>query len=571
MNELIANLQKHDFEFISEIGSGGFGEVVKARHNISKQFYAIKRLKNSRRHNPEDILREIRAIASFNHPNVISYNYSFIEDNDLYLVMEFCAKGSLRNRLEDAGFLKAEVAVDVFLKLTEAFAFLHKRNFIHHDIKPDNILFTDETIKISDFGTVNTSIGTIVYSAPEMMLPDAPVNDPRVDVFSLGLTFMECVTGINPLRTNCSSWEERDMLVKNADFPLSSLPYWLQQLLLKACNYDPSARFQSMEEFHEALENRHIPQIITSDVIESDKHAQKLKMLIVGHRWTKAKNWIENMDDNSINFLIQKGKYYLGTHQIQKAKEVFEQVLKKDRSAPIEKSIAEIYLQQKQPSKAATILQGYINKHFNNIEAHNQLLHTYFLSDQWELGLNQAGYLREMFLNEPVFFNNHILFKLLLDIEPVEEILLTKNNPVGFYNYGVVTNNSPSTHDNSDKQQLKSKLLFYEFRFNNLHKSNNMVSVEINGELFETDERIISFGRKGYNQNTFSPFEDNLISRRHFLIVNQKDNVWLYDFSTLGTYVDGTKVNHEAFLLGRHEIKFGQHKIIFKSKSDLLI
>jgi len=70
--DLIAILEKHDFEFISELGSGGFGEVVKARHEISRQFYAIKRLKNRHRHNPLNILREIQAIASFNQPNVIS-------------------------------------------------------------------------------------------------------------------------------------------------------------------------------------------------------------------------------------------------------------------------------------------------------------------------------------------------------------------------------------------------------------------------------------------------------------------------------------------------------------------
>jgi len=93
-------------------------------------------------------------------------NHSFIEEGTLYLVMEYCSRGSLRDRLIKAGKLDVKTATDIFLRLTHTFAFLHCKGFIHHDIKPDNLLFTDDKIKISDFGTVNTSIGTIIYSTP---------------------------------------------------------------------------------------------------------------------------------------------------------------------------------------------------------------------------------------------------------------------------------------------------------------------------------------------------------------------------------------------------------------------
>lgn len=187
--------------------------VVKVKHHISKQFYAVKKLKGRGNQHPENILREIQAIAQFNNPNVINYKHSFIEDNELYLIMEYCSGGSLRDLLSNSGKLNIDYAIDVFLRLTHTFDFLHWKGYIHHDIKPDNILFTEDKVKISDFGTVNTSIGTIIYSALEMLMPDAPTDDPGVDIFSLGLTFMECATGKNLLKKE-NSWQEKILLVK---------------------------------------------------------------------------------------------------------------------------------------------------------------------------------------------------------------------------------------------------------------------------------------------------------------------------------------------------------------------
>ncbi len=569
-NNIIENLKKHGFNYISDLGSGGFGQVVKVKHQISNQYFAVKTLNNSRVKEPENILREIRAIAHLNNPNIISYNYSFIEDNELYLVMEYCSKGSLRDWLNNAGKLDINSATDLFLRLTHSLAFLHKKGYVHHDIKPDNILFNDGKVKISDFGTVNTSIGTIVYSAPEILMPNPPVNDVRVDIFSLGISLMECVTGKNPLRID-KPWDQLILIVKEADFPIKELPYWLQHLLLKACHYDPSARFQTMMEFHEAIRKRHIPQIIDQEVIDSNTLHEKLKMRIIARKWDKAKKFIKANDNESIGFLIQKGKYYLGINQLSKAKKTFEEVLKKDRNAPIEKNTAEVYLQFNEPSKAATILHAYINYHFHDIEGHNQLLYSYFLSDQWELGLEQVNYLRTLFPKEVLFVNNKMLFELLLGLLSFDKYHLTEENTFGYYNYNVVQNNYPEAFDKLDLKIMKSKLLFQEYRFRNILKSKNVITIEIEGEIQQRDEHIISFGREGYNYNTLSPFDSNKISRRHFVILNQKNNVWLYDLSTLGTYLDGKKVQNKAFLLGRCCIEFGGQKLYITSDSNLLL
>ncbi len=566
----VANLKKHDFDFLTELGKGGFGIVMKVKHGISGQDYAVKKLNKRGKSDPENILREIKAIASLNNPNVIGYNYSFIEEEELYLVMEYCALGSLRDLLLREKKIEIQLCTDIFLRLTNTFAFLHEKGFIHHDIKPDNILFTEEKVKISDFGTVNTDIGTIAYSAPEMLMPDPPKDDPRIDVFALGITFMECVTGTNPLRSS-KPWEDLILTVMNADFPISDLPYWMQQLILKACHYDPSARFQTMQEFHEAILRRHIPQIIDEDVICEHQLAAKLKMLVIGKRWQAAKKLIDGHDhEMAIDFLIQKGKYYLATNQLTQAKATFENVLKKDRSAPIEKNMAEICLRFNEPSKAATIVHGYINKNFNDVEAHNQLLFSYFQSDQWELGLTQAVYLRKIFPKESIFISNHILFELLLGREPEEKDLLKEHNPIVYYNYhNVVHESGPKICKSKDLKSLKLKLLFTEYKFRSLCESTNSVTVEINGQEHHSDKPIISIGREGYN-NTFT-ICDQRVSRRHLVIVNMKKDVWLYDMSTLGTFVNGERVVNKSFLLGRCEIKLGSQTIFVKSDRGLLL
>ena len=568
--QTISNLKKHDFGFLAELGEGGFGVVVKVRHEISGQEYAVKKLTRRAKADPENILREIRAIASLKNPNVIGYNYSFIEDDELYLVMEYCPMGSLRDLLRKEGKLEIGLCSDLFLRLTNTFAFLHDNGFIHHDIKPDNILFTEKKVKVSDFGTVNTVIGTIRYSAPEMLMPKAPMDDPRVDIFALGITFMECATGVNPLRS-CETWEEHILAVKNAAFPISTLPYWMQQVLLKACHYDPSARFQTMHEFHEALLRRHIPQVIDENVIQAHQLAAKLKMHVVAKRWQAAKKLIDGFEsEKAVAFLIQKGRYYLGTHQLALAKATFEEVLKIDRSAPIEKNMAEVFLQFNEPSKAAAMVHGYINKTFNDVEAHNQLLFSYFQSDQWELGLAQAAHLRKLFPHESVFVNNYILFELLLGREPEGIDAFKAKSPIVSYNYhDVVYEDGPAIYKPNDPKSLKSKLLFTEFKFRSFQRSRNVVTVEINGQEHHCDQPIISIGREGF-PNTIT-ISDSFVSRRHLVIVNLKNDVWLYDMSTLGTYVDGKRVATKSFLLGRCAIKAGGHTFYVKSDRGLLL
>jgi len=113
---------------------------------------------------------------------------------------------------------------------------------------------------------------------------------------------------------------------------------------------------------------------------------------------------------------------------------------------------------------------------------------------------------------------------------------------------------------------------FLEYKFYELTHSTNIIELQVHGQSFLIEEKIVAFGRSGYAPFAFSTFPGNTVSRLHFVIINQRNNVWLYDLDSYsGTYVDGKRVDKKFFLLGLHEIKFGDHKISLKTDKNLLI
>jgi len=571
---LTEELNKHGYRYISILGNGGFGIVVLAEHYIDRQKYAIKRLLKDNPEEQDILLKEIQALASLNHPNIIHYKTSFKESGSLFLVMEYCLHGTLLDRIKSKETLEINECVKLLLTLTKTFSDLHANALIHHDIKPSNILFDAKgQPRISDFGCVNTSIGTIIYSAPEHHTDKNAVLDPRMDIYSLGITFLESLIGFNPL------WNipgrERLIRIKNGDFPITSFPYWLQEIILRSCHFYPESRFQSMEEFHKALVEKDIPKFLTPQLLENEEKAKTLRLYNARKRWEQARRIIEansTITDN-LNFLIESGKYYLAINKISLAKVRFEQALRLNPGVSVEKEMAEVYLQSNEPIKAAALLTNYLNRKFYDLEAHNQLLHAFYLSDRFDLGLNQTILLRKIFPRESIFTNNLILFDILANQQPQEFHLIDNPEPFCLYNFrNVFEQNTPSTWSEKGSPFLKTKVLFQEFKFKDILAKKNELELKINEDIIITLEPIISFGREGYPCNTYSCFSGNKVSRRHFVIINQKNNVWLYDLaSSTGVFVDGSKVDRKHFLLGLHEVTFGGYDIVVKSDRNLLI
>jgi len=176
-----------------------------------------------------------------------------------------------------------------------------------------------------------------------------------------------------------------------------------------------------------------------------------------------------------------------------------------------------------------------------------------------------------IFPRERIVENNNLLFSILLKKKKHEISPSINSSPFYNYYFNVLKKNYPSTWILNGRPTLESKLIFQEYKFRNIENSINEIEIRINDELIRTKDAIISFGREGYACNTFSSFEGNSVSRRHFVIVNMKNNVWLYDLDSTGVYVDRKRVNKKYFLLGLHKIKFGNYEIEINTDSSKLL
>src|SRR5665213_28172 len=168
------------YHYIKDLGTGGFGRVFLAKEDVSEIFFAIKELKDKDPLAQAGIIKEIKQVAAFRHDSIIGYITNFKQDGILYLVMEYCEKGNLYDG-NKAKILNANQIIDYIKQVALAIAYAHEKDIIHHDIKPANILITEnDKIKVADFGIANTGGGTRPYMCPESFDYEYNiVDDPR--------------------------------------------------------------------------------------------------------------------------------------------------------------------------------------------------------------------------------------------------------------------------------------------------------------------------------------------------------------------------------------------------------
>jgi len=238
------------YEIKSTLGQGGMGEVVLAQDKRLNRQVAIKRLREelgASRRAAQRFLTEAQSVAALNHFNIVQiYDYGRAADGP-FIVMEYVGGGSLAETLE-GGALDLERVIALGCQLCEAIGVAHRAGIIHRDIKPANVLMTAEGVpKLTDFGLARQEtvdggqtqagavLGTLDFMPPEQKV-DASQADARSDLWSLGATFYQMATGRNPrvIRLNELSGD-------------------LQEVLGKALEDSPSDRYQTAEEFREAL------------------------------------------------------------------------------------------------------------------------------------------------------------------------------------------------------------------------------------------------------------------------------------------------------------------------------
>ncbi|XP_067279676.1 serine/threonine-protein kinase 10 [Pseudorasbora parva] len=209
------------WEIIGELGDGAFGKVYKARNKETGVLAAAKVIETKSEEELEDYVVEIDILASCNHQYIVKLLDAFFYDNNLSIMIEFCAGGAVdATMLElDRGLQEPQIRV-ICKQMLEALQYLHSMKIIHRDLKAGNILLTlDGDIKLADFGVSakNTKtlqrrdsfIGTPYWMAPEVVMcetmKDAPY-DYKADIWSLGITLIELAQiepphhELNPMR-----------------------------------------------------------------------------------------------------------------------------------------------------------------------------------------------------------------------------------------------------------------------------------------------------------------------------------------------------------------------------------
>ena len=554
-------LYDNKYIFIKDLGNGGFGKVFLAKERVSNRFVAIKQLLTENKFLQENIIHEIETVAKFENPNIVTFYHHFREEGVFYLVMEYCSGGSLRDKINSNTYTNTE-AIDWVITLAESLRIIHKKGIIHHDIKPDNILFTQNgNIKIADFGVANKNMGTRSYMCPESFSWDfKSTNDPRIDIYSLGVTLMELLTKKNPfLGLSREKIIEKHL---SADFPIQKLPNWQQEIILKAINKTPELRFQFMIEMEEALNAKSVPIIFNKDNLKAAELIALADKALKTNKWRNALNFLElaqKQYKNNVAVLQALGKYNLRIQKIEIAKSFYEKALKLNPRLDVQKDLGWINLEFKKYPIAIGLLSDHLHRNPADYEAYNLLIRCYYETDRYETAMELSKMIMEANPSLPCFANNYFIAFVLNSNGksiPPKTKAEQKNNPFIEYNLSVITENELS-HNFKKSPTLKSKLLFMDFQFNNM-KENTITILETNNKVqtpSALNNPIIKFGREEYNQNDIKVSGSTTVSRRHCVIINTKDNVWLYDLESTGTEINDVVVTNKVPLIGYNNLK----------------
>ncbi|MEW6654578.1 MAG: protein kinase [Bacteroidota bacterium] len=561
-----------------ELGRGGFGTVSLAIDQLTRRKVAIKVLNERETTSQELIIKEIQAIALLDHPNIISFYHHFMNDGRLYLVMEYCSRGSLKYELivkRNASGYSEDEACLFGARIAEGLEYVHNKGIVHHDIKTENILFSENgSIKISDFGVANTMGGTRAYMPPELFMENLSLEkDPRIDIYSLGITLLEIVLTQNPLLWIRDSQEQ---LIKKLDqsFIPNYLPHWFAEIIIKATHPNRELRFQSMHEFREALIAKTVPFELNLSLIKSNKIAESAAKFLRTKKWNKSFHFIEaalSISPKSVMAYIVGGKYFLKINNSKKAFEFLNNALRLNPRIDIQKELAWIHLQQENYPQAVSLLHDHIERHPLDKEAYCLLTEALFYMKRFNEGTEILQEITKTFKDD-FFINN--LFIMSIGSNKENDNFLKKYfaqieiNPFLEFNFEVLRLRN-NLVNNTKAFEIIKKFLFQDYRFSNYTKHNTIVIEIGENKSYEFDKFIITIGRNNSNDLYIA---DTNCSRLHCVIINFPNDVWIQDMSSIaGVIVDGEKVTNKRFILGIHEIQLANTTLKISTQKELLV
>jgi len=261
-----------NYQILKKIGEGGMGAVYLARDVGLEREVAVKIISPELARNPGLMARfrvEAIAQARLNHFNIVTI-HSFEQQKDIYyIVMEYVTGKTLKEMIKEREKIPVNQALEIFSGLLGGIAYAHRKGVLHRDIKPANIFITpDETVKIGDFGIakvsgidgltrVGSTVGTPLYSSPEQIRGEKM--GPGTDIYSLGVTLYEMLTGVQPFKTGSGAdFEVQQAHLEKTPVKPSSLNSAvfskLDAIVMKSLAKSPFERFPSAEAFKKTVD-----------------------------------------------------------------------------------------------------------------------------------------------------------------------------------------------------------------------------------------------------------------------------------------------------------------------------
>ncbi|CAL9734638.1 serine/threonine-protein kinase Kic1p [Monosporozyma servazzii] len=302
------------------IGRGKFGVVYKGYNIKTKHIYAIKVLNlDSDADEVEDVQREVQFLSSLKQiPNITRYYGSYLKNTSLWIIMEYCAGGSLRSLLRPGKIDEKYIGV-IMKEVLIALKYIHRENIIHRDIKAANILITNEgSVKLCDFGVAaqlnqatlrrQTMAGTPYWMAPEVIMEGVSY-DTKVDIWSLGITAYEIATG-NPPYCEVEALRAMQLITKSKPPRLEGRSYSapLKEFIALCLDEDPNERLEADEllnckfiKLHKSLPTSILKELVTRYLLFRDKNKRDSHLQADEVKIENAKHTNNEANDNPEN------------------------------------------------------------------------------------------------------------------------------------------------------------------------------------------------------------------------------------------------------------------------------
>ena len=317
----------NNFHVLKKIGEGGMGEVYLAEDESLGRKVALKVLNPALTADSQFVERfkqEARVQASMSHTNIVQLYSFFIHEDKYIMALEYADGITLKELIRKTGPIPEERTIKIFNQICEALQYAHNKNIVHRDIKPSNIMIdSQDKVKIMDFGIAKimgdmgltrtgAKVGTLYYMSPEQVMAKKDI-DQRTDIYSLGITLFEMLSGRMPFHTDTESdYYVMDQIIKtDLPDPREHYPYISDEIisvLHKMTKKNRDDRFGDISEISIGSKVSVKPVINTSN--KKQTIDTKIDMVLVKY------GGFNRIHGFSKSYFVELPSFYIGKYQV---------------------------------------------------------------------------------------------------------------------------------------------------------------------------------------------------------------------------------------------------------------